>query len=123
MPAEARDSRTAARQRLFYALAEPTRREIVELLAANGQLTASNIYDNFSVSHPAISQHLKVLREANVVQMEKRAQKHYYRINTEAMTELEGWAKQMTDLWNGRFDALDRVLAEEQGKKDKRKRE
>ena len=110
---------------MFYALAEPTRREIVELLAASGQLAASSIYDNFPVSHPAISQHLKVLREANVVQMEKQAQKHYYRINTGAMTELEDWAKRMADLWNERFDALDKVLSEEQRKKgsNKRKRE
>lgn len=105
-----------ARQCLFYALAEPTRREIVELLASSGQLTASNIYDNFSVSHPAISQHLKVLREANIVQMEKRAQQHVYGINPGAMLELESWAKQIARMWSERFDALDKVLAEEKKK-------
>jgi len=108
-----------ARQRLFYALAEPTRREIVELLAENGQLSATNIYENFTVSHPAISQHLKVLREANVVQMEKRAQQHVYRLNTGAMQELEEWARQVADLWNQRFDALDKVLSEELKKERK----
>lgn len=108
---------------MFYALAQPTRREIVELLAANGKLSASSIYDNFRVSHPAISQHLKVLREARVVEMEKRAQKHYYRINAGAMIELEDWAKKMSDLWDERFDALDKVLTEEQRKKRKRRRE
>jgi len=113
MPSKTGD---ASRQRLFYALAEPTRREIVELLAAKGQLTATSIYENFTVSHPAISQHLKVLREADVVRMEKRAQQHVYRVNADAMLELEDWARQVADMWNQRFDPLDKVLAEEKQK-------
>jgi DNA-binding transcriptional ArsR family regulator len=113
MPSEQPDSK----QRMFYALAEPTRRGIVELLATHGQLTATKIYDNFTASHPAISQHLKVLREANLLQMEKRAQQHVYRINTGAMLELEGWAKRIAGLWVQRFEALDGVLAEEKTKK------
>jgi DNA-binding transcriptional ArsR family regulator len=111
-----------SRQRLFYALAEPTRLEIVELLAAHGQLTATKIYENFGVSHPAISQHLKVLREANIVEMEKQAQHHLYRINTGAIQELEDWAKQIAEQWNQRFDALDRVLEEEKKKQRVRKK-
>jgi DNA-binding transcriptional ArsR family regulator len=117
MPSEQADSQ----QRMFYALAEPTRRGIVELLATRGQLPATKIYDNFTVSHPAISQHLKVLREANLVQMEKRAQQHVYRINTGAMIELEDWAKRIMDLWAQRFDALDGVLVEEKRKKLRKK--
>ena len=117
MPTERGDSR----QRLFYALADPTRREIVSLLANNGQLTSTNIYDNFTVSHPAISQHLKVLREANILQMEKRAQQHVYSINAGAMQELEAWAKQIVDLWDQRFEALDKVLAEEKKKEERKK--
>ena len=117
MPTERGDSR----QRLFYALADPTRREIVSLLANNGQLTSTNIYDNFTVSHPAISQHLKVLREANILQMEKRAQQHVYSINAGAMQELETWAKQIADLWDQRFEALDKVLAEEKKKEERKK--
>ncbi len=117
-----RDNRTA-RQRLFYALAEPTRRDIVELLASNGQLSATDICGNFAVSPPAISQHLRVLREANLVQMEKRAQQRIYQLNPNAMVELEEWAKQMTQLWNQRFDALDTLLkAEEKGASRKRNR-
>jgi|SRR5579872_306969 DNA-binding transcriptional ArsR family regulator len=113
---------SAARQRLFYALAEPTRLEIVELLAENGQLPATSIYENFEVSHPAISQHLKVLREAKIVEMEKRAQQHIYRLNTDAMQEVELWAKHVADLWNERFDALDKVLAEEIKKESRNKK-
>jgi DNA-binding transcriptional ArsR family regulator len=101
---------------MFYALAEPTRREIIEMLAKNGQLSATDICDEFPVSHPAISQHLKVLREANLVRVEKQAQRRLYRINPDAMVELEQWAKQMTQLWSDRFDALDRVLKAEKRK-------
>ena len=101
---------------MFYALAEPTRREIIEMLAKNGQLSATDICDEFPVSHPAISQHLKVLREAKLVRVEKQAQRRLYRINPDAMVELEQWAKQMTQLWSDRFDALDRVLKAEKRK-------
>ena len=100
----------------FHALAEPTRRQIVEMLAREGAMTAGDIQARFSVSAPAISQHLKVLREAGVVQVEKRAQQRIYRINPESMLELEAWAKRVRELWTGRFDALDALLRAEQSK-------
>jgi DNA-binding transcriptional ArsR family regulator len=103
----------------FTALAEPTRRKIIELLAEHGQMPASEIYAQFSASPQAISQHLKVLREAKLVQVEKRAQQRLYQLNPEAMQELEGWARQMRQLWNERFDAIERLLkVEEQEKND-----
>ncbi len=93
---------------LFSALSDPTRRNIIEMLASSGQLSASDISDKFSVSPPAISQHLKVLRNANLVQMEKRAQKRIYQINPKA----KDWVKKMMTLWNQRFDRLDKLLIE-----------
>lgn len=84
----------------------------MEMLAKSGQLSASEISDNYSVSPPAISQHLKVLREAKLVDMEKRAQQHLYRINPEAIGELGVWVKKMQTLWHDRFDRLDMVLKE-----------
>ncbi len=101
---------------MFSALAEPTRRNIIEALANNGQLSASDIYGRFKVSHPAISQHLKVLRETNLVRMEKHAQQRLYKLNTESMLEVERWAKQMVQIWDRRFDALDDVLEEEKAR-------
>jgi len=101
---------------IFYALSDPTRRKILELLASQGQLPASEIYKNFHASPPAISQHLKVLRDAGLVKMEKRAQQRIYRINPEAMQELEDWSKQLTRLWNQRLDALDELLQVEKRK-------
>jgi len=100
----------------FTALADPTRRSILEMLARHGQLSAKEIYDQFPVSPPAISQHLKVLREASLVQVEKRAQQRIYRINPDAMLELEEWARKLTQLWNQRFDALEQVLEAEKKK-------
>jgi DNA-binding transcriptional ArsR family regulator len=85
----------------------------LELLAQHGELPASEIARQFPMSAPAISQHLKVLREANVVTMEKRAQRRIYRINPQAVQEVENWAGRMTRLWQRRFDALDDLLREE----------
>jgi DNA-binding transcriptional ArsR family regulator len=107
---------------IFYALADPTRRKILELLASQGQLTASEIYNKFAVSPPAISQHLKVLREAKLVKMEKRAQQRIYQINPAAMLELEDWSKQLAQLWNQRFDALDELIKVEKGKTQQQNR-
>jgi DNA-binding transcriptional ArsR family regulator len=101
---------------VFDALAEPTRRKILEMLARRGQLSATEIYDQFPVSRPAISQHLKVLREANLVKVEKRAQQRLYRVNPEAVLELEAWARGLTQIWEQRFDALDELLKAEQAK-------
>lgn len=106
----------AQTQQLFYALSDPTRRSIVELLAANGQMTATGIYDNFSVSHPAISQHLRVLREAQLLSLEKDAQRRIYSLNPSSMRELQKWVARMTQLWDDRFVRLDAVLEEQKGK-------
>ena len=101
---------------MFEALADPTRRHIVELLAANGELAATAIYEQFSVSPQAISQHLKVLREANVVKMEKRAQKHVYRLNPQTLSEFETWVQRTRQRWEECFMALDQVLEREKKK-------
>jgi len=99
---------------VFSALAEPTRRSIIEMLASHGHLSASEISDRFPVSASAISQHLKILREAELVHMEKQAQQRIYRINPDTVHELEQWARDVREMWDERFDALDLVLEAEQ---------
>jgi DNA-binding transcriptional ArsR family regulator len=99
---------------MFSALAEPNRRSILETLASNGQLSATAISRKFHVSPPAISQHLKILREAGLVRMEKRAQQHLYSINSDAMHELEGWARRMAEQYERRYDALERLVKEQE---------
>lgn len=100
----------------FTALGEPTRRSIIEMLATRGQLPASSIYRKFSTSPQAISQHLKILRDTNLVRVEKHAQQRLYQVNPSAIYEIEDWAKHLTDKWEGRLDALDEFLNSEKGK-------
>lgn len=96
----------------FAALADPTRRQIIELLADLGQLSATDISSRFPMSAPAVSQHLKALREAELVLMEKRAQQRIYRLNPAAMLELETWLHRLQMRWNERYAALDALLEE-----------
>jgi DNA-binding transcriptional ArsR family regulator len=97
----------------FTAIADPTRRKIIEMLANHGELSATEISDKFDVSPQAISQHLKILREADFVKMEKRAQQRIYQIIPNAMIEVEEWAKQYRQIWSERYEALDEVLKAE----------
>jgi DNA-binding transcriptional ArsR family regulator len=101
---------------MFGALADPTRRTILELLATSGELSATALYEHFPVSPQAVSQHLKVLREAHLVEMEKRAQKHVYRLNPQTLSQFEAWVQQMKQRWEERFAALDTVLESEKKK-------
>ena len=101
---------------MFVALSDPTRRAILEILASRGELTATDIYGHFSVSPQAISQHLKVLREAKLVVMEKRAQKHLYRLNPQTLSQFERWVQRTRQRWEERFEALDQVLEAEKKK-------
>ncbi len=104
---------------IFSALADPTRRSIIEMLAEHDGLPASEIHDKFKISPQAISQHLKILRETNLVHMEKRAQQRIYRINTEAMAQFEEWIKSMRQRWSRRLDAMEAVLKGEMEKMKK----
>jgi len=103
----------------FAALADNTRREIVLLLARKGELSASEICDRFDMTAPAVSQHLKVLREANVIQMKKQAQKRLYRIDESGINEVGSWLTNLKKLWNNRFDALDTYLLDMKSKEKK----
>lgn len=101
---------------MFVALADPIRRTILEILASSGELSATALYEHFPVSPQAVSQHLKVLRETHLVEMEKRAQKRVYRLNPQTLSEFEAWVTQTKQRWSERFDALDAVLEREQKK-------
>jgi DNA-binding transcriptional ArsR family regulator len=114
-----RDDGKLVNQELFSALADPTRRSIIELLANKGQMSATDIFDNFDMSNSAVSQHLRVLREAELVQMEKSAQKHLYSLNPRTMHSLEDWIRQTTQHWDERFEQLDSILEAERRKPKK----
>jgi DNA-binding transcriptional ArsR family regulator len=98
------------------ALADPTRRRIVELLA-DGDRPAGEIASHFDVSGPAISRHLRVLREVGVANYRRDAQRWVYALNPDSITEVDRWMRDTLLRWQKRFDALgehlDRMEAEE----------
>ena len=95
---------------LLRALADPTRQKIVQILSNEGKQSAARIYNHFSVSQPAISQHLSVLRESGIVNVERNAQQRLYSINTETILELEEWTSNVRKMWETSFKALEKVL-------------
>jgi DNA-binding transcriptional ArsR family regulator len=98
---------------VFYALSAPIRRQIVELLAEGNKVAATVIAENFNVSPSAISQHLKVLLDSDIVQMHKVAQQRLYQLNPDALKELETWVEQMTKP----FDVLGSFITTESKEK------
>ncbi len=95
--------------REFAALADPTRRRIVELLSA-GERSAGEIVEEFDVSAPAISQHLKALRDAGLVQVRTDAQRRIYALDAAGLENIDAWLKDVRKFWSGRLDQLAREL-------------
>lgn len=93
----------------LLAIADPTRRRIVELLAVRDR-TAGELVDEFDLSAPAISQHLKVLREAGLVTVRAEGQSRIQMINPEGFDEIEAWLEKTRSFWSSRLDALEREL-------------
>lgn len=93
----------------FAALADPTRRSIVEMLA-EGALPAGEIGARFSASPPAISQHLKVLREAGLVTVEVRGQQRIYRLDPAGLDAFDAWLRRVRRFWGRHLDLLEQEL-------------
>jgi DNA-binding transcriptional ArsR family regulator len=91
------------------ALADPTRQRIVEMLAA-GALTSGEIAGRFELSPPAISQHLKTLKQARLVSVRADKQKRIYSLNPEGVREVSDWVARIQAFWNPRLDALEAAL-------------
>lgn len=94
----------------FAALAEPTRRSIVEMLG-QGALSAGEIGARFSISAPAISQHLKVLKEAGLVRVTVEGQRRIYRLDPDGLDEFDAWVRRVRDFWGAKLDDLETELA------------
>jgi DNA-binding transcriptional ArsR family regulator len=103
------------------ALADPTRVAIVELLCERDR-TAGEIADRFPVSGPAISRHLRVLRESGLVAFTKDGQHRVYRVNPGPLAEAGDWMHRQLAAWHRRYDALgghlDRMAAAEREEKE-----
>jgi DNA-binding transcriptional ArsR family regulator len=90
-------------------LADPTRQRIVELLAT-GPKSSGDIAQHFEVSAPAISQHLKALREARLVRVQVQAQRRIYQLDPAGVEELAAWVTKIRSFWSARLDALEAQL-------------
>ncbi len=95
----------------FEALADATRRQILDLLRERPRLVGE-LVDLLGGSQPGISKHLRVLRESGLVVVRRDAQRHWYEIRTEPLQELDEWLKSYRHLWEERFDRLDDYLEE-----------
>src|ERR1700733_8148185 len=91
------------------ALADPTRQRIVEMLAA-GAMSSGEIAGRFKLSPPAISQHLKTLKEARLVSVRADRQKRIYTLDFDGVAEVADWVDRIKAFWNPRLDALEAAL-------------
>ena len=94
----------------FVALADPTRRRIVESLTG-GERTFGDIAADFDISGPAVSQHLRVLRDAGIVGVRRDAQRRIYRLEPRGLDDVSDWLNRLRGFWNERLDDLERALA------------
>lgn len=97
------------RRDVFQALADPTRRAIIMLLAVNA-MTPNALAEHFNSSRQAVSKHLQILNECELLEQEQRGREIYYNLKTEKMEDVEKWLEQFKSLISKRFEQLDEVL-------------
>ena len=109
-------------QTTFAVLAEPNRRRILDELT-QGERTVNELVDRLSLSQPAVSKHLRVLRDADLVTARVDRQHRRYRLRPERLQELDAWLAPYRRFWAGRLDALEAYLEEDQGQDHDRDRD
>jgi DNA-binding transcriptional ArsR family regulator len=97
------------RRDVFQAIADPTRRAIILLIAVQA-LTPNAIAEHFDTSRQAVSKHLRILTECELVRQEQSGREIYYQLNEPKMKEIDQWLEQFRKVWESRFDQLDKVL-------------
>jgi DNA-binding transcriptional ArsR family regulator len=95
----------------FAVLAEPTRREILDLLR-DGERPVGELVDRLDLSQPAVSKHLRVLRDAGMVEVRPEAQRRLYRLRLEPLVEIDQWLAPYRRMWSRSLDHLDKHLEE-----------
>lgn len=93
----------------FEVLAEPRRREILDLLR-DGERRVGDLGEQLTLAQPAVSKHLKVLREAGLVAVRHDAQRRWYRLRSEPLREIDAWLAPYRRFWSDHLDALERHL-------------
>ena len=98
------------RRDIFQAIADPTRRAIISLIALQA-MTPNALAEYFHTSRQAVSKHIKILTECEIVKQEQQGREIYYSLEIEKMKEVDKWLNQFRKIWETRFSQLDDVLA------------
>ena len=98
------------RRDVFQAIADPTRRAIIALIALQA-MTPNTIAENFNTTRQAVSKHLKILIECDLVKQEYQGREIYYSLEIEKMKEIDTWLEQYRNIWESRFNQLDTLLS------------
>ena len=102
----------------FDVLADPTRRRILDLLRERPRMVGE-LVDQLKMSQPGVSKHLRVLREAGLVEVRQDAQRHWYELRAEPLAEISTWLEPYRKLLEARYDRLDQLLDELREKEPK----
>jgi DNA-binding transcriptional ArsR family regulator len=105
-----------ARRDVFQAIADPTRRAILGILAAQ-TLTLNAIAENFETSRPAISKHIKILSECGLIEIKQEGRERFCEAKLEKLNEVNQWVEQYKQFWDNKFDSLESYLAKIQKNK------
>ena len=97
------------RRDIFQAIADPTRRAIIALIALQA-MTPNSLAEHFDTSRQAVSKHLKILTECELVKQETRGREIYYQLEIDRMKEIDKWLAQFKKIWETRFEQLDDLL-------------
>jgi DNA-binding transcriptional ArsR family regulator len=110
------DDTMILRRDIFQAIADPTRRAILILLASQ-TITAGAIADKFDAARSTISKHIQILTECGLVESNQQGREIYYQIKIDKMKEIDFWLDEIRKIWEERFDDLDKYLAKLQNNK------
>ena len=99
-----------ARRDVFQAIADPTRRAILLLLASHA-MTPNALAEEFNTSRQAVSKHIQILTECELVKQEQKGREIYYHINANKINEIDKWVEQFKKIFETQFDQLDKVLS------------
>jgi len=105
----------STRRDVFQAVADPNRRMILSMLA-KGKLNVNQVADQFEISRPAISQHMKILTECGLVTITKKGRENYCEAKLDRLSEIWDWLNQYKKFWESKFDAMEQALKEIQAK-------
>ncbi|HMR90993.1 MAG TPA: metalloregulator ArsR/SmtB family transcription factor [Chitinophagaceae bacterium] len=98
------------RRDIFQAIADPTRRAIIALIAMQA-MTPNAIAAHFDITRQAVSKHLRILSECELLKQENKGREIYYQLELAKMKEIDKWLEQFRKIWEDRFDNLDKLLA------------